>query len=302
MLREIALLGAGVALIASACSSGTSDATTYLAAVGEIENGYASSFTNITRATTESYATRGVLFGAVETSGFPEAAEEALRRAKATSPPAGLTKDHDNWIRYRSTIENISEVEFDQALEDQDLQELVGILTTVEQDYGSFLTNVGREFCLAATIDGDLCQAGDDLPGGEYGQRVHEILRLNRLRLFGLFTFPPVMTTEERSTRLGDVQPRIESSLKSAGDAMAQIDPPDAFTQEHDAFIRYFQEQYETAAAITKANAEGDDSSVLALFEQSGDVADRLNRGLSPDYAPIAAPFFAGDFTNRSSG
>lgn len=302
MRRTILFLGLGVALFASACSSGSPDAATYLTEVGDIEDAYADGFNNIVRATTESYATRGVLFDAVGTSGFGAAAEEALSRAKAISPPASLTRDHDNWIRYRSTIENISEIEFDQALENQDLQELVGILTIVEQEYGAFLTNVGREFCLAATIDIDLCRAGDDLPGGQYGQRVHEILRVNRLRLFGLFTFPPVMTAEERSTRLGDVQPRIESSLKSAGEAMAQIDPPEEFTADHDAFIRYFHEQYATAGAITKANAEGDDTEVLALFDESGIVADRLNRALSRDFSPIAAPFFAGDFLSRDSG
>jgi hypothetical protein len=300
-------LGLGVALIASACSSSSSEgasadtqnAAAYLAEVREIEDDYAAGFELIGSATSESYATRGVLFGAAEDAGFGIAAQEALNRAKATSPPPELTGDHDKWIQYRSSIEDISETTFEQALNNQNLQELVGVLTVIEQEYGSFLANAGREFCLAATFDADLCIASDDLPGGQYGQRVHEILRLNRLRVSGLFTFPVAMSPEERSIRLGEVQPRIESSLKSAGEAMAQIVPPDEFATEHAAFVRYFEEQYATAGAITKANAEGDDTEVLSLFGESGVVANRLSDALSPAFSPIAAPFFAGQFTDR---
>lgn len=310
MLRPIMLTGLGIALFASACSSATAEgssvdpstAAEYLAEVREIEGEYASGFADIREATTQSYATRNVLFGAVEDAGFAEAAERALSRAAATSPPPGLTRDHDTWIQYRSAIENISEDDYGQAIENGNLQELLAILTTFEQQYGSLLANTGREFCLAASIDPDLCTAGDDLPGDEYGQRIHEILRQNKLRSFGLFTFPDDMSAEERSVRLGEVQPRIESSLKAAGDAMAQITPPDEFAADHAAFLRYFEEQYGVAGAITKANAEGDDGRVLELFRESGVVAGRVAQAESSGFARISAPFRADDFTNRGTG
>ncbi len=304
------LMGLGVALVASACSSSTADNASsdssstaeYLDEVRDVEDEYASSFDDIHEATTQSYATRDVLFGAVEDAGFGQAAERALSRAKDSSPPPELAKDHDNWIQYRSVIEDISEADFEQALENRNLQELLAILTILEQEYGSFLTNANREFCLAAAIDSDLCIAGDDLPGDDYGQRIHEILRLNKLRTFGLFTFPPDMSPDERATRLGEVQPRIESSLKSAGEAMAQITPPDEFAADHAAYVRFFEEQYGVAGAITTANADGDDARVLELFAESGVVADRLAQAESSGFARISAPFRAGDFTNRGDG
>lgn len=304
------LMGVGVALVASACSSATADSASsdssntveYLDEVHDIEDEYASGFDDIREATTQSYATRDVLFAAVEDAGFGQAAEKALSRAMAASPPPDLTGDHDIWIQYRSAIEDISEDDFERAIKNRNLQELIAILTIVEQEYGSFLTIAGREFCLAASIDPDLCTAGDDLPGGEYGQRIHEILRLNKLRSFGLFTFPPDMSAEERSVRLGEVQPRIESSLKSAGEAMAQITPPDEFAADHAAFLRYFEEQYGVAEAITKANADGNDALVLELFTESGVVAGRLAQGESSGFARISAPFRATDLTNRGPG
>lgn len=304
--RSTMVLGIGFALVVSACT-GSSLASTpgdspqvesYLETVAETEGEFAEGFESILDATTRSYATREVLFGAVAEAGFPGAAEAALTQAQAATPPSDLTQDHDDWVRYRSTVAGIAVDDFGLALEHRNMQELLAVMTKLDQSYGSFLKDASREFCLAATINADLCTAGNDLPGGDYGQQVHEILRLNRLETFGLFTFPGDMSPEERSVRLGEVQPLIESSLKSAGEALARIAPPAEFAADHEAFIRFFDEQYETAVGITKANSEGATARVLELFDESGVVEDRLVQALSSDFVPIAAPFFANDSTN----
>ncbi len=301
MRRSWMVLGVGLALVAAACSgvsqagsSGDSlDADAYLEVVADTEGEYAQQFKTVVEATTQSYSTRGVLFEAVDEAGFPGGAQVALTQAQAVAPPSDFAQDHANWIQVRSTIVGIAEDDFEPALESRDLQELLAVMTKVEQSYGSFFKGLSREFCLAATFNSDLCPAGDDLPGGEYGQQVYEILRINRLDSSGLLTFLPDMSPEERSVRLGQVQPQIESAFKSAGDAMARIDPPSAFAEEHAAFVRFFEEQYSTAVAITEANSEGDDERVLELFGVSREVAGRLDQSLTPEYEPIAAPFFA---------
>lgn len=58
--------------------------------------------------------------------------------------------------------------------------------------------------------------------------------------------------------------------------------------------MRFFDEQYQTAVAITEANVNRDDARVLELFDESEVVFQRLVSALSPDFEPIAAPFFAG--------
>ncbi|GMR02701.1 MAG: hypothetical protein BMS9Abin20_1047 [Acidimicrobiia bacterium] len=301
MHRTWMVLGVGLALVGAACSgvsqadgSGDSlDTDAYLEVVANTESEYAQQFKTILEATTRSYSTRGVLFEAVDEAGFPGGAQLALTQAQGVTPPGDFAQDHANWIQLRSTIVGIAEDDFVPALESRDLQELLAVLTKVDQSYGSFLKGLSREFCLAAAFNSDLCPAGDDLPGGEYGQQVHEVLRINRLDTSGLFTFVADMSPEERSVRLAEVQPQIESSLKSAGDAMARIDPPSAFVEEHAAFVRFFEEQYSTAVAITEANAEGDDARVLILFGESGEVLNRLRQSITPEYGPIAVPFFA---------
>jgi hypothetical protein len=305
------VLGVGLALVGAACS-GVSQADTsqtdtsqtdtsddsldvdaYLEVVADTEREYVQQFNTILKATTQSYSTRGVLFEAVTEAGFPGGAAIALTSAQSVTPPSDFAQDHDAWVQLRSAVVGIAEDDFEAAVESRDLQELLAVMTTLEQSYGSFFTALSRGFCLAAAFNSDLCPAGDDLPGGEYGQQVHEILRLYRLDTSGLFTFLPDMSPEERSVRLGQVQPQIESALKTAGDAMAGIDPPTAFTDEHAAFVRFFEEQYSTATAITEANAEGDDARVLELFGISGENAGRLRQSLTPEYEPIAAPFTA---------
>lgn len=154
--------------------------------------------------------------------------------------------------------------------------------------------NASRDFCLSFTQVGEdaLCVAGEGLPGGQYGLDAHEALRLFTLDTQGLFNFPPDLSPEERAVRLDKVQPYIEKAMKDTGEKMAELDPPSEFADDHAAFLRYFEEQYQTAVAITAANAERDTAEVLALFDESGVVADRLTDSLSDEYEPISAPFF----------
>lgn len=87
----------------------------------------------------------------------------------------------------------------------------------------------------------------------------------------------------------------IDLTVVLKADALSDLDPPADFAHDHAAFLRFFDEQYLTAVAITEANAARDDARVLDLFEESGVVFERLADALSPDFEPIAAPFFAGN-------
>jgi hypothetical protein len=164
------------------------------------------------------------------------------------------------------------------------------------QSFAAIVLDATREFCLAIadSDSGDLCVAGDGLPGGQYGLDAHEALRRFTLDTLGLFSFPPDLSPEERAVRLNEVQPIIEKALKDTGEKMAEFDPPSELADDNAAFVRYFDEQYQTAVGITAANAQRDTTEVLRLFDESGVVADRLTDSLSEEYEPIAAPFFPG--------
>jgi hypothetical protein len=304
-IRVPLLASVGVALVASACTSSdaapevasTPQATAYLATVKAAETDFAAAFQELWTATNRSYATRSVLFAAASEADFAAAATVALDTARSSAPPDGYSSDHDAWVRFRIEAGLLAQ-DLPVALKNEDMQEMMGVFTGLEQALGVMLRDTSRTFCLAASFDMKLCRAPEDLPGGDYGRQVHEVLRLGTLSRFGLFTFPVALSEEERAVRLGEVQPAIEASLAQSRDEFQAIEAPSEFQEDHDAFVRFFTDQHLTAVAITEANAERDTAAVLALFDQSGVNAGQLEHALSPPFEKIAAPHFAHDFTN----
>lgn len=299
MYRSWAVWGVGLALVGSACSGGSEfenlggapQAVAYLEVVAEIEREYGQAFQQMDEAITQSYATRGLLFETVGEVDFAVAAATALDDAQSATPPPELAQDHDEWIQFRMLLVGITE-ELGLALASENMQGVLAVNANADQARGSLLKGVSRAFCLAVAPDDSFCPSSAELPGGEYGQQVYEILRSHRLDVLGLFFFVADLSPEERAVQLDEVQPRIELHLRLAGDAMARIEPPAEFAVEHDGFVRFFNEQSVTAAAITEANSARDTERVLELFAESGGNVRRLISSLTPEYEPISVAYF----------
>jgi hypothetical protein len=298
----VVALIAATALVVSACGDGSVDpaaaelsqeAEAYLGAVSEISSDFGAVMGSIDERMNQVYATREALLTAVADAGIPGASENALVRADALSPPEGFQRDHEAWIEHRITIVALAD-ELTAALDNHDLEEALAVNDAMLRSVAAILLNATRDFCLAFSESdfGDVCVAGEGVPGGQYGLDAHEALRRFTLDTQGFFDFPADLSPEERAVRLNKVQTYIENALRDAGEKMAELNPPSEFADDNAAFVRYFDEQYQTAVAITAANAERDDTEVLRLFDESGVVADRLTDSLSDEYEPIAAPFF----------
>ena len=295
-----AVLGLVVAACApiSQAESGESDeVSAYLSSVSSVQVRVDDGFDRVSEALTVSYNTREVLFSAIRDVEYQGIASSTLTLAEAISPPENYAADHEAWLAHRRlAVEKAKEIT--EAIEAQDLQAMFAVFTALDQDWAAIFVATHREFCLALNQDSLLCQAPDDLPGGEYGAEVYEVLRLNSLANLGLFDFFGDMSPEERSLRLDQVQPHIESNLKAGGDAIKAIDPPDEYEAEHRALIRYFDDQYANAVAITQANGERDDTTVIELFTASGIVFEAALDEMSPEYRKIAAPWVGPDPTS----
>ncbi len=273
------------------------EVSAYLSSVASVQSAVDDGDDQISDALDSSYNTRGLLFSAVRDAGFQGIMKSALTLAEAIRPPEDFVASHEAWLAHR-LLATEKTAEIIEALEVEDLQMLLGVFTELGQDWAAMLAGSDREFCLAVERNSTLCQASDDLPGGEYGAEVYEVLRLNSLASLRLFIFAVDMSSEEQSLRLDQVQPRIESNLKAGGDAMKAIDPPDEYEAEHQALIRYFDDQYANAVAITQANSERDDAAISELFRASGVVADTALETMSDEYRKIAAPWIGPDPTN----
>jgi hypothetical protein len=291
-----------LAVIVAACGSAseagdsggpvqlTEDGSAYLAAVGEIQDQVEALFEEVNEELMRSYPTREVFFSAIGGTGYQGVSQSALVRAEALSPAPEFEDDHEIWLAHRTFAVDSADA-LAATIEERDLQKMLSVLTENNQEWGKVLLGTSREFCLAVSIAASHCPSDGDLPGGDYGVEVYDLLRADAIAAMGLFDFIGDMSPEERSLRLDEVQPRIEANLKAGGDAFKEIDPPDKYRDEHQAFITYFEDQYETAVAITEANAERDNTRVLQLFDRSNVVFQAVLDALSPEYEEIAAPF-----------
>ncbi|MEA1903289.1 MAG: hypothetical protein U9N56_07170 [Actinomycetota bacterium] len=296
--RRRYLLAPVFALVLAACTQGadassvslSDDEKAYLDSVSVVQGRVDTGFEQIGRALEESYFTREVFIGAVADVGYPGLAASAVTSADALVPPTRFEDDHRLWVEYRQEAIGLADTLVD-SVEGDDLYALLSIFTQSGQDFGVLVNSVSRDFCLAIASNDVLCEPPDNLPGGDYGQEVYEILRAGLAGNLGLFDFVPDMEPEERALRLEQVQPFIEANLKGTGDALKVIDPPSEFEDEHVALVQFYEEQYATALAITAANAERDTAEVLRLFNLSGVNEERALAALSGEYLEIAAPF-----------
>jgi len=299
---SVVALVAATALVVSACGNGSVDpaatelseeAEAYLEAVSEISSDFGDAFESIDERMQQTYGTREALLTAIADAGIPGAARTALVKAEALTAPDEFEADHQAWIEYRMAFVALAD-ELTAALGNYDLEEVLAVNDAMLRSVAAIELNATRDFCLAFSESdfGDVCVAGEGLPGGQYGLDAHQALRRFTLDTQGLFNFPQDLSPEERAVRLNKVQPSIENALKDTGEKMADLDSPSEFADDNAAFVRYFDEQYQTAVAITAANAERDTAEVLRLFQESGVVVDRLTNSLSDEYEPIAAPFF----------
>ena len=289
-------LAVAILLLITACSDAADDDVElsdaeqgYLTGVESVEDQFGQGFEAIADATSRVYPTREVLFAAVRDAGFTGLASTALTRAESMTPPSSFEDDHDTWLDFRATVVDLGD-ELEAALDAKDMQELLAVMTTLQQSVARVLGSTSRPFCLSMTLDPDLCDPPDDLPGGDYGSEVYELLRRNALSTLGLFDFIADMSPEERAIRLTQVQPTIEESLSSTGSSLEGIEPPGQFSDDHAVLVEFFEDQYATAVAITEAAAAGDNAIVIQLFERSGANYQLMSDALSADFEPIAAP------------
>lgn len=258
----------------------------YLQAVHSIESDTVAGFVGIGESLGRVYNTREAIFTVISESGIVGVVNNTLTRAKALNSPPEYETDHQIWLAFHQDLVRLMD-DLEVALEERNLQALTRATTEALHARAQPLLEVSDSFCDAVNPEfPELCRRTQGLPGGEYGQAVYEIGRAQALASAGMFDFPPDMTEEERAVRLEYVQPHIKKSLMTARDELANLTPPPELSADHQILLAFFTEQYQTALAISAANAERDTPAVLELFDRSSEVADEL-KALSDTYREL---------------
>lgn len=288
MRRRALILATGALLIASCGRSTEPEAVeSYLAEVAAVQGEIDQLFADGYQALDSLYATRETFFTTIGAIPYRDVAVEALTRAEQLDPPAHLEADHELWVEHRNLAVDIAN-RVAAAVEKGDLQQTLDGFTEVDADWGRLLNAWTREFCLALARSATECAPPEDLPGGDYGASIYEILRGHNNQTRSFFDFHPDLSPEERSLRLDHVQPTIEESLLEARDALRTTTPPREFRGDHSVIVWFFEQQYKTAVSISEANEDGNDALVLELFERSRKtLADAIDQ-LSPAFLEFA--------------
>lgn len=265
----------------------------YLLRVAQAEAPWLSAISRFDNTLTGNYSTRTAFFVAINEAGLEEGARDSLEAAAELTPPDTLADDHGHWLALRGAATELAP-ELTQAAAVGDVLNVLAVRRGFGKAEAEFLLSIGREFCihLDAVDPAEDCPPDDSLPGGGYGTAAYEALREYAIRIGPLFLTSAGLDQGQRTQYLASVQPEIEELLLGTGDRLGELDPPTEFATDHEALLRYFDDQYAVAALITDANAIGDDATILELYAESARLFDDLQNTLSDAVRPIVNPAF----------
>ena len=239
------------------------------------------------------YPTRDALLEAIRVSRLLGANQRLRETLGQLEPPERFREDH---ARLALFLEDFSrERDVDAALANEDLLQ-------VAVDRKDFLLGYGRAaqgstipFCNAVAFGdaSEICKS--EVPGGDYGSQLREILNTYLAVEFGprVSSFPLGLSQDEVFEALLLFNPEIGEVLAEAGDKVRALQPPDRYQADHAVIVRFLDEILGVAQAITRAARDQDGEAQRAQFMESGVVSCRAVRALSDDIRPILGPHLA---------
>ncbi|MCH8283344.1 MAG: hypothetical protein IIC20_02060 [Chloroflexi bacterium] len=245
------------------------------------------------RALSQVYPTRDALLEAIRVSRLLGANQRLRETLGQLEPPERFREDH---ARLALFLEDFSrERDVDAALANEDLLQ-------VAVDRKDFLLGYGRAaqgstipFCNAVAFGdaSEICKS--EVPGGDYGSQLREILNTYLAVEFGprVSSFPLGLSQDEVFEALLLLNPEIEEVLAEAGDKVRALQPPERYQADHAVIVRFLDEILGVAQAITRAARDQDGEAQRAQFMESGVVSCRAVRALSDDIRPILGPHLA---------
>ncbi len=249
----------------------------------------------------ETFPDEDRLFEALEGAGYARFGQ-AVEQAEALVPPTRFAADHGRFLDFMRSARDIAH-EVQAALDARDIAGVaLGGVQFLLLQARSAAGYVSPTFCvhsfgpaanLPPGVVRPLCNAPDELPGGEYGRRVHAIF-LDFSIEFGprvtgvLQSMPP----RDLYAFLGEIQPDVERLIGETRAAMRELTPPEDLRADHARVVRFLDEILEVAEAITAAAAAQNLNAVLTEFGRSGEVTNSAVESISDQYRPLVEPYF----------
>ena len=175
-----------------------------------------------------------------------------------------------------------------------------------------FLAQLAMRFELSAEACGfvsdlsEFCEPDRELPGGEYGAELHEVMRTFSAEfnprvgvlnegpggVFLALTFVPLYTAEEVADLYGAVEAEIMAALAAATSAVDDLEPPDEFKADHELLLTWLDETSDIFGALFRATGEDDRNERGSLQEQGRLAFCAVIADLSPEAVPLVKVVF----------
>lgn len=275
---------ATVALLAAACGgddandSASAEASKLTledrAYLGKIEQAFRGSDTNFEKfnaALARAFSSPEAILSALVEAGAGTTFDPVLEALEEIEPTERFVEDH------RIIVEGVARmVEADQgigaAAADGDIAGFELGNMNLGLAGGAMRLELSSEACSGLPAQGDLCAPDFELPGGEYGAALNEVMRGLAAELlprvgtlqdrpqgpFLALTYVLLYSPEELAAVYGAVDTEAQAVLAEAASAVNELEPPDDFKTDHERLQAWFDETSDALEALFLATGEDD--------------------------------------------
>ena len=246
-----------------------------------------------------SWPVESVFYSAFSEVRVSETLALGFEQLQGLTPPDRFAEDHGVFLAELEGALAQSRA-LDRAVDEQSFVDLTVAASELQISRGRLVNGVSLAFCQNALVldpavsGGVSCPSHDGLPGGEYGAAVYDIMR-DYAAEFGprAGAFPIALSDEDFSRALLAQQPHIIAVLEDSRRALAALDAPSEFDEDHARLLAYFDDTTALSREITEA-AENREANRLRdqLFPESGVIACNAYPLLTEPFRRLVEPFF----------
>ena len=273
---------AGAVLLIAACGgddSGESSAVdaaaltlddrAYLGQVEQAFRGSDANFEKFNAALARSFASPEAILSALVEAGAGTTFDPVLEALEEIEPTERFVEEH------RIIVEGVASlVEADQgigaAAADGDIAGFELGNMNLALAGGAMRLELSSEACNALPTQGDLCAPDFELPGGEYGAALNEVMRDLAVELlprmgtlqdspqgpFLALTYVLLYSPEELAAVYDAIDTEAQAALADAASAVNDLEPPDDLKPDHERLEAWFDETTDVLEALFLATGE----------------------------------------------
>ncbi len=235
---------------------------------------------------------REALISALVQAGVGDAFDSTVAALQGITPPVDLETDHELLLAGTIELSQLDQQAAD-AVKADDLITFSRYNGHLANAVERMLGRLSPAYCSSLSEPGEgpssACESQDPVPGGTYGEELHEELRAftPAFRLVGSATaFSLSLSPEEIALVIQTDIPEAISLIEDIRERVGALTPPDEFEADHDRLLAFFDAQSESIQqsaidAFTIRDAQ------TAFGEQLGQLYQGL---INNDFGAIISP------------